>query len=375
MRIRHGDYDWSQSSAETQLDVLLSQVLQADLTSMEGECRPVIDNVLNPKTSMGGPIRIATVCVQGGSAKSVADNGKKQELLKAAIDAIIRNGWTNLDAVLLPGGFFYLDTRIEHLSFDERARAISQTSFHQCCMRECNAIASLSAGAFIVAGVDSQNDHLCIAWSVRGIEGIGRKIFPVPRGESSWYVCDKGDYAAFKRIVDLPSGRPAILCACYDVFGCAETTASPTVRTSSIRNIADGGNIYTDNKHKTKHERSFFKKLRRNCINDFQNLLVSHGVAVGLGAIHNFRKPGTDNYWQRHGIQACSAALDGGFTVGAAHFAEGLPLINKSTLAAADIPRTYLSDKPFNKRKIDEFSPKDGFYAANETALVRLFEF
>jgi hypothetical protein len=102
---------------------------------------------------------------------------------------------------------------------------------------------------------------------------------------------------------------------------------------------------------------------------------VNHKVAVGLGAIHNFRKPGRDNFWQRYGIQACSAALGSGLAVGAAHFLERLPGISKSTLAAANFPETYLSDKPFNERKVNEFLPKDGFYAASETVLIRLFEF
>jgi len=67
--------------------------------------------------------------------------------------------------------------------------------------------------------------------------------------------------------------------------------------------------------------------------------------------------------------------LGSGLAIGATHFAERLPFISKSTLAAADFPRIYLSNKPFNQREKKEFPPENGFYTANETVLVRLFEF
>ena len=178
-----------------------------------------------------------------------------------------------------------------------------------------------------------------------------------------------------KRIVALPSSSAAVLLACYDVFGCTETTSNPGPRTDYIQNLIDGMGKYHYIKDQPRQEKKRFKDLRSSCIDDFQGLLANHGVTVGLAAIHNFRRPGGDNRWQRHGIQASSAALESGTVIAAAHFEERLPQVNKSTLCAESIPREYLSDKPFNKRKIDEFSPKDGFYAANETALVRLFEF
>ena len=382
LRIKDKEYDWTLSNAASELNKLLVQVAR---NARRSNIQPQGQSMMSKTAQAGAKTRIVSACVLGQSLENIHSNAERQKLLQKTIHEIGNRGWSDIDALILPGGFFCLDKYLGSLPYAERVTALENASFHNVCTNSCQYLSHSSPGVIIIIGVDGTtgpedsnyfwSDQLCVAWNKKGIAGIGRKVFPTSDDESSHYICYSQDYERDNRIIPLPHGANAILCACYDVFGCAETAERPTSRTSNICNITTGTGAYNINNQRTRHERSVFKELRQTCINDFHNLLVTHKVAVGLGAIHNFRKPGRDNYWQRHGIQACSAALGSGLAVGAAHFLEGLPSISKSTLAATGILETYLSDKPFYKRKKNGFSPKDGFYAANETVLVRLFEF
>jgi hypothetical protein len=90
-------------------------------------------------------------------------------------------------------------------------------------------------------------------------------------------------------------------------------------------------------------------------------------------AIHRFARPSRTGYWQRHGIQAASAALGGATVLGAAHFEERLPGPLAATLAASMIARSYLAQG--TARRARALQPIDTFEIrhARLTALVRIF--
>jgi hypothetical protein len=109
--------------------------------------------------------------------------------------------------------------------------------------------------------------------------------------------------------------------------------------------------------------------LRRNSV--FERQRPAHAVC----AIHNFDRPGLDGYWQRHGIAAASAALNGGLVVGAAHFESGLPLpTDRSPLAAAGLKPSYL--RLGQRRPLIGLAPSQAMVvkAGPLSSLVRLFE-
>ena len=304
------------------------------------------------------PVRIVTFCVQGKPSKKLHDNKSREERLIMGIDKIKQKGWENLDAVLLPGQYFWLDGQVGQLSFDQRALAIIHTSFNTVCMGECSMLEGSSPGVLIVAGVDTAKEQLCVAWSLQGIEGIAHKIFPTS-GESSTYICYEEDYSTDRRIVTLPCGQKAVLCACYDMFGCAETPPAPIVRTKYIRNISNGNTV---------SKADFMKQ--KDCVDEFQQLLKRNDVTIGMAAIHGFKRPGGDVMWQRHGIASCSAAL-GGLAIGAAHFENGLPNLNGSPLAAGGVDKIHLTLG--HNRKANYLRPVDGF-EIDDDLLGRLFE-
>lgn len=369
VRIKEGDFDWTDSEAKAQFNNLLSQALEGPRSHCKVQPFSKADNVSPSERPVERRTNIVTICVQGSPLESGKGNAGREKLLEAAVAEIVRERWTDIHVILLPGGFFYFEQSVGPLAFDVRVQVISQKSFHNVCIAACNSLANTSPGTLIVAGVDSAKDQLCIAWSAEGIVGIGRKVFPTSE-EGSWYVPHREDYRTDKRICTLPNARRAMLCACYDMFGYTEGS-SPGSRMASIRKIADKGSMHCAETPGPSHIRSYFRNLRKNCVADFLNMLAKYNVSVGLAAIHT----DPSRYWQVHGIQACSAALNGGLAVGAAHFTSRLPQAGSATLFADAIPRGYLFKKPFNTRRAVTPPPRAWIKMASTSAsLIRLFE-
>jgi hypothetical protein len=116
-----------------------------------------------------------------------------------------------------------------------------------------------------------------------------------------------------------------------------------------------------------------FAELRRNAISRWDKFRQTNRIDLAISAIHGFRKPGRDVYWQRHGLTAASAGLGGGLAIGAAHFNEQLPAPHKSTLAAAGVPKSEAT-KGFHRHSyslepIDHMTVSSG----QLKALVRLY--
>jgi len=323
------------------------------------------------------PTRIATVCIKGEPANDLKENAKRKEILKEVVKIIINKEWSNIDAIVFPGGFFYLNQHIGQLLFHDRVSALKSASFHNTCTQGCKDLSDISPRVFIIAGVDTTErmragfnkkegaDQLCVAWTSEGVSSIGRKVFPTKKDERNNLVCYKNDFSTDHRVIRLPSGKTAVLCACYDMFGCSEKIESPTTRTRNIRRIGEGSILheYTDLN---------FKEIRKECVDSFQDLIARQQVKVGITAIHRFERPGLDGFWQRHGIATCSAELQG-LGIGAAHFSKYLPEFEKSTLASAEVPKKHLYLSPKWKRQTHRLAPID-WILVDDKALVRLFE-
>jgi hypothetical protein len=221
----------------------------------------------------------------------------------------------------------------------------------------------------LIAGVDSVEnaqgywgDQLCVAWNMNGIAGLGRKIFPTG-DECDNLVCYLEDFGSERRIVTLPSGRAAILCACYDLFGCPEGPEYQTKRTTNIHFLGRANEVIG-------RDHPEFGTIRAQALGEWAGLLRKHGVTVGLAPIHHFARPGRDVFWQRHGIATASAAMLGGLAAGAAHFHEYLPDRNASTLVSINVPNGHLGEPHY--RQSHRQLPRDAFFLGDD-ALVRLF--
>ncbi|MGE5503910.1 MAG: hypothetical protein ACM31L_05755 [Actinomycetota bacterium] len=319
--------------------------------------------------------RIAAVCVRGQRCKTITRNPHRLELAEAIISTLLEHPGQPLDAVLLPAGFLRLPTSIADLDFTGRAEALARTRIGRALIRLCRRLEVAFPGILIVTGIDGDgmdegDDQLCVAFGAHCVVGVARKLFPTDhdtRNPERAVTPRLADYDCPGRIVALPSGRRAALCACYDVFGFHEGPDTLSARSRAIRQIHDGSRAVTD-------DEDGFTALRRAALANWQARWRGAGVDLALAAIHGFEQPGRDGYWQRHGM-ACAAAALGGASVGAAHFEDGLPEPLSSTLAAAQVPKAHLKAGPY--RRAHALAPAAWVTlrkGGREAALIRLFQ-
>lgn len=312
--------------------------------------------------------RIVSVCVSGATAEHASQNVGRLQLIRAVAEEVNAH-WENLDAVIFPGVFLRSAGTVGSLAFTGRVEVLDRSDLVDPLI-EAASVLSKSPDALIVSGIGgpvypngSAGDQLCVAWNGEGVAGIGRKIFPVS-AEADRFVCFESDFLAKERVVPLPSGRTAILCTCYDMFGVAERPGRHGVQDRAIRRISSQGD------ETGRASRGVFQTLKERCLADWNDLLINSGASVGLAAIHGFGRNSTA-YWQKHGIATCAASLPG-FAVGAAHFNSNLPASAvRSPLAARDVPASHLTAG--SSRAAHSWSPVDAFYFGGKEALARLY--
>ncbi len=325
--------------------------------------------------------RIATVCVLGDRAQRSTINKRRYQLMQQVIDTLVqRDDWQPLDAVIFPGGHFPSTTYVGHLPYSERKSVAENSCTGEVCQRAASQLDKVSPGALLIVGIDSVGhgpqdwgDQLCVAFSAGGVAGIGRKIFPTnneSNGSIRPIVCYTDDYDTEHRIVTLPNGSIALLASCYDAFGLAEPILGPTARTRYIRNINDGEKRYS-------YGDRGFAELRHNCLNRWETMIKTNPIDVALTTIHNFGEPGSDLFWQRHGLATASAAMKGGLAIGASHFWDELPdstQFDQSPLCAFNVKESHL--RKGLHRKAERLSCVDAIEVKHTkvgSAIIRLF--
>jgi len=330
-----------------------------------------------PKTHPARGARVVAVCVTGRPCAQLRQNRLREELLALVAREIRRRRWRDLDAVLLPAGYFRSDEWYGPLDASERARRLDDEDFASTCRTAASRLHGPSPGCLVVVGVDSRNpnwgfrgDQLLVAFGPLGVAGLARKIFPSDGDTHGWgrapYLLFERDAADPGRVVALPYGRNGLLSVCYDAFLLAELKLGPTGKRRTMRYVSDESDRW----------RPFGRKARNAYLSGFDRLLFRSQPNVQFVAIHGFERPGRELRWQRHGIAGASAALGGALTVGAAHFAHGLPAdpFNHS-LASWRVGARHLTLGPH--RRAETLRPMAGFHVSLAggaiAALVRLF--
>ncbi|MFN6951199.1 MAG: hypothetical protein ACK4NE_01190 [Albidovulum sp.] len=290
---------------------------------------------------------------------------------------IARRDWPSVDAVLLPGGFFRLRNAIGALCDDDRRSALLATKAAGLCAQASRLLDGQHPGAVLVIGMDADpvsrkigGDQLVTAWRSGDLVGIARKTFPShgdTHGKQPPYPIFDLDFACTSRFVSLRSGHRALLLGCYDAFGTRSVIHSRFVDLVAMRLARD--------RHGGGHEPSL--ALRHAFLTRWRALIWAHPPDLALCAIHGFKRPGMDGYWQRHGIAGASAALGGIPVIGASHFNKALPrTADRSVLAAAGVPLSHLELGPH--RPMHALAPSEGFTVADDddrpVALIRRFD-
>jgi hypothetical protein len=256
--------------------------------------------------------------------------------MKAVLARIRQERWRPA-VVLFPGGYFKMPLHLGPLADRQRRRRLAALPLS----RACHHLAG-QTGTILVAGIDGASwkrpgcqdadaaDQLCVAWTDQGIIGVGRKIFPTGE-ESGWYTVYRPDFGTPLRRPRIGSRNTALLCSCYDMFGCSESPRLPGQRTRNIYWLGEGPH----NLWERASDAGEMRSLLREDLARWRILVRS--ADVGLAAVHYFAMHGPQSgkaYWQRHGVEQASRHLRGRLAFGAAHFQPPLPAAHVAVLAA-----------------------------------------
>ena len=320
--------------------------------------------------------RIVSVCVRGTPLVQDRHNPARLELLRLVLRAVAgRPGWTDLDAVLFPAGFFRGPGSLGPLPARDWADCLASSPILRESARGASRLNDQSPGCIVSTGFDMpmaskgwRGDHLMVAANAAGLVGCARKFFPVDDATAaSAYGIFPDDVDDLLRLVSLPCGQTALLSVCYDAFAIMDSCVGPTAKRRGLR--------YAFQPDGDWHE---LKPYERDALVERYHLLLERAKpTVHLIGIHKFALPGRDGYWQRHGVATASAGLRGAFCVGAAHFTRKLPVSpEQSCLTAAGVSHHHLSEG--SARKAWGCAPVDSFTVnvpdKATAALVRLFE-
>lgn len=314
--------------------------------------------------------------MHGNTATSLKDNGNRVSIVEKLTSVLRANpAWHPIDAIVLPGGFFWLSKAMGATDFRKRRTLMAGETFSSAIVTALKQLQELSPNIRLVAGVMAKPrnkteriEQACVAFDRNGLIGIARKIFPT-RNESrgrrymSPFV---DDYRSTKRFIDLPNGSVALLNSCYDMFGTADIGGFSGGRRAAIRALRfpHGRLLLGDDG---------FKASRDEGLATWAALVAAQTPDVLLATIHAFERPGLDGYWQRHGIARASAAHRGALTIGAAHFLDSLPS-EGSTLAAYGVPKRELS-AGVSRRAHSLATVHSAIVSAQGTdAILRVFE-
>ena len=324
------------------------------------------------------PARVVSVCLAGHPITQKRFNSNRLELVNKVAREVHRQGWKALDVILFPAGYVRLADWLGPSSHYERVARLETEELSDVCRAAAYRLRTGSPGCLIAVGLDTnkppsgwRGDQLVVAFDRGGVVGIARKIFPVVQDTDGWgrapYLLFDADFDSSRRFVTLPNGEHALLSACYDAFALAELAVGPTFKRRALRHLATPGGWINLSRDEID-----------GLLSRFGHQLKSLRPTVNLVALHGFRSPGRDLYWQRHGLATASAALGGALTVGAAHFTSSLPnRLCSAPLAALGVNVAQLHAS--HHRTAHALAPVDGFETAlawspGHRVLVRLFE-
>lgn len=321
--------------------------------------------------------RIISIAIKGSDKFPPPKTRARLNLLRLIVAALlVREEWPEIEAVVLPGGYFRLKRIISLSSIRKRFSRFSRSELATALLDIAVQLNARWTGVAVVIGIDSDaldkkigGDQLVAVWQGGALVALTRKAFPVDGdtdGKEPVYFIHADDADDPGRLITLSNGAKALVLSCYDAFAVRGLHGRRHVDLRAIRLISTG--------KERPHEATSYEK--RDHFRRWLTFLDAHPPDLGLIAIHRFRQAGQDGYWQRHGIAGASAALDGAPVVGAAHFRRGLPSrLAASPLASLGVPLSHLDQGA--KRRAHRLAPQDGFTLRDEQgeaiAFLRLF--
>tara|TARA_R110002126_G_scaffold13118_3_gene56635 strand:+ start:154594 stop:155571 length:978 start_codon:yes stop_codon:yes gene_type:complete len=323
-------------------------------------------------------MRVISYC-QKGADKDTISNAERIENLNTLVSKVIKNNITDLEAIILPGGYLYLDT----------LNITDQTLDHAPIVTDLkNVIRPLiesSPNANLIIGIDTKpqkrhnriigGEQISLALNFNKVSGVGRKICPVQEDfdglKNPVMLVHEKDFYDERRYAKLNGDRFALLCACYDMFGFIDAKRSNIQRMRNIVLLEDNnGNL-----HEGRDAFAYFKEVIQP---RFEKLFreKQDRIVLATANIHRFERSPKESFWHRHGIASASAAFNSCMSVAAAHFQKLPQEASKATLCSVSVPPEHLEQA--GHRKLHSHKPDHAFYiTANKSkeiaGLARVF--
>ncbi|MCS5596251.1 MAG: hypothetical protein NZ828_03265 [Alphaproteobacteria bacterium] len=327
---------------------------------------------------MGDVLRVISYCHQGVD-KDQTSNTERLENLNTLVDTLTEKRIKDVDAIVLPGGYLYLD------NLDIDRKSLNKSTIVKDLHSILSPLHKTSPNANLIIGIDTKpkekhqriigGQQIALALDFNNVTGVGRKICPVQEDFDGLkypvMLVHEKDFYDDRRYAKLSPNKLALLCACYDMFGFVDAKRANIQRMRNIILLEDiNGNL-----HEGRDAFVYFKEVIQP---QFDKLFKENeqNIVLATANIHRFERTPKESFWHRHGIASASAAFNGCMSIAAAHF-EQLPKDrDKGTLCAVNVATSHLEQA--GHRKLHSHKPEHAFYiksqkGAKTAGLARVF--
>lgn len=192
--------------------------------------------------------RVAALCLQGGPVRDGEQNDDRAKLVTAIAKILLEHPEVHpLDALVLPGGFFWVEGHLSRSSLDRRRRHLEQHAVVLAITDTLWALEHLSPGLQLACGArlatngsEGRLDEVGFGFGHDGLRAESRRLRP--QGHHQRCLIDE-EYRLTDRFLQLTNGSVALLSPAYDLL---EVTAGPAANRALGDALADWARLVAD---------------------------------------------------------------------------------------------------------------------------------
>lgn len=192
--------------------------------------------------------RVAALCLQGSPVRDGEQNDDRASLVTAVAKMLHEHPDLHpLDALVFPGGFFWIEGHLSRSSMERRRRYLEQQAVVLAISDTLWALEHLSPGLQLVCGArlatdgsEGRLDDVSFGFGHDGLRAETRWLRP--RGRHQRCLIDD-EYRLTDRFLPLPNGSVALLSPAYDLL---EVSAGPAANKAQGDALADWARLVAD---------------------------------------------------------------------------------------------------------------------------------
>jgi len=303
----------------------------------------------------------ASLCLQGHPSTSSAQNQQRAALLDMSCKLHDESSDNSISTFVLPGGTFWGNGALFEMPPNERRQVVQRSDWAQTVMNTIPHDMAVVTGLDITAPQEGEpHAQYSVYLTKKGVQAVSRKIFPTKGEIKQGAFVLSTDYADTSRIVRTSVTKNSVIMhTCYDLFGSVDVLSGKTKPT------------------RLSHTAAPDDRSKMQCYQAFQGMLTGYDMTCDdlvTVNIHDFKQPGRDIFYQRHGIASASAAFDGALVIGAAHFTSTLPASrSQSPLSAVGVAKDHLTAR-FHRQAHPYYAVSHSMIETNtQKGILRVF--